>query len=167
MRLSGCTVHFVTAELDAGPIIAQAAVPVLADDTEDTLAARVLRRGTSALPAGRALVRRGPHLGGGGPSCRQRRSARCHPALLDRSLVRYKSPAIFNEEPTWPIRRTISPLILQTYHSFSKLVLFAILFIVLLLSSMALGLIGSATIFALLLGVGGTVALLVAFAVLE
>ena len=59
------------------------------------------------------------------------------------------------------------PAHLQTYHSFSKLVLFAILFIVLLLSSMALGLIGSATIFALLLGVGGTVALLVAFAVLE
>ena len=44
--------------------------------------------------------------------------------------------------------------------------LFAVLFIVLLLASMALGLIGSATIFALLLGIGGTVALLVAFAVL-
>ncbi len=58
------------------------------------------------------------------------------------------------------------PAHLQTYHSFSKLVLFAVLFIVLLLASMALGLIGSATIFALLLGIGGTVALLVAFAVL-
>ena len=58
------------------------------------------------------------------------------------------------------------PAHLQTYHSFSKLVLFSILFIVLLLACMALGLVGSAYIFALLLGIGGTVALLVAFAVL-
>lgn len=43
-RISGCTVHFVTPELDAGPIIAQAAVPVLAGDTADTLAARILRQ---------------------------------------------------------------------------------------------------------------------------
>ena len=42
VRLHGCTVHFVTPGLDSGPIIAQAAVPVLADDTEDTLATRVL-----------------------------------------------------------------------------------------------------------------------------
>ncbi|MGD9953550.1 MAG: phosphoribosylglycinamide formyltransferase [Burkholderiales bacterium] len=38
----GCTVHFVTEKLDHGPIIAQACVPVLADDTPDSLAARVL-----------------------------------------------------------------------------------------------------------------------------
>jgi phosphoribosylglycinamide formyltransferase-1 len=44
VRVSGCTVHFVTPELDAGPIIAQAAVPVLASDTADTLAARILRQ---------------------------------------------------------------------------------------------------------------------------
>jgi phosphoribosylglycinamide formyltransferase-1 len=43
-RVSGCTVHLVTPELDSGPIIAQAAVPVLADDTADTLAARILRQ---------------------------------------------------------------------------------------------------------------------------
>jgi phosphoribosylglycinamide formyltransferase-1 len=43
-RISGCTVHFVTPELDAGPIIAQAAVPVLACDTADSLAARILRQ---------------------------------------------------------------------------------------------------------------------------
>jgi len=42
VKLHGATVHFVTAELDHGPIIAQAAVPVLDGDTEDTLAARVL-----------------------------------------------------------------------------------------------------------------------------
>jgi phosphoribosylglycinamide formyltransferase-1 len=41
-RISGCTVHFVTADLDAGPIIAQAAVPVLDGDIEEMLAARVL-----------------------------------------------------------------------------------------------------------------------------
>ncbi|MDO5685791.1 MAG: phosphoribosylglycinamide formyltransferase [Neisseria sp.] len=41
-KLAGCTVHFVTAELDHGPMVAQAAVPVLADDTADSLAARVL-----------------------------------------------------------------------------------------------------------------------------
>jgi phosphoribosylglycinamide formyltransferase-1 len=39
---AGCTVHQVTAELDHGPILAQAAVPVLPDDTAETLAARVL-----------------------------------------------------------------------------------------------------------------------------
>jgi phosphoribosylglycinamide formyltransferase-1 len=42
VRIHGCTVHFVTADLDHGPIIIQAAVPVLCHDTEQTLAARVL-----------------------------------------------------------------------------------------------------------------------------
>jgi len=42
VRIHGCTVHLVVPELDAGPIIAQAAVPVHAADTPDTLAARVL-----------------------------------------------------------------------------------------------------------------------------
>lgn len=41
-KFAGATVHQVTAELDHGPILAQAVVPVLPDDTEDTLAARVL-----------------------------------------------------------------------------------------------------------------------------
>ena len=41
-RVAGATVHLVTTELDHGPILAQAAVPVLANDTADTLAARVL-----------------------------------------------------------------------------------------------------------------------------
>jgi phosphoribosylglycinamide formyltransferase-1 len=43
VKIHGCTVHFVTPDLDHGPIIVQAAVPVLRDDTEQTLAARVLR----------------------------------------------------------------------------------------------------------------------------
>lgn len=44
VKVHGCTVHFVTAELDSGPIVIQAAVPVLARDTADTLAARVLEQ---------------------------------------------------------------------------------------------------------------------------
>jgi phosphoribosylglycinamide formyltransferase-1 len=43
-KVAGVTVHFVTPDLDHGPIIAQAVVPVLPDDTEATLAARVLAR---------------------------------------------------------------------------------------------------------------------------
>jgi len=41
VKVTGCTVHFVTHDLDAGPIILQAAVPVLPDDVEETLAGRV------------------------------------------------------------------------------------------------------------------------------
>ena len=44
VRLHGCTVHFVTLALDHGPIVAQAAVPVLQDDDEQRLAARVLEQ---------------------------------------------------------------------------------------------------------------------------
>jgi phosphoribosylglycinamide formyltransferase-1 len=44
VKVHGCTVHFVTAELDAGPIVAQAAVPVLPGDTAAVLAARVLEQ---------------------------------------------------------------------------------------------------------------------------
>jgi phosphoribosylglycinamide formyltransferase 1 len=41
-RISGCTVHFVDEQLDAGPIVMQAAVPVLDEDTVETLSARIL-----------------------------------------------------------------------------------------------------------------------------
>jgi phosphoribosylglycinamide formyltransferase-1 len=44
VKIHGCTVHFVTQELDAGPIVLQAAVPVLANDTPALLAARVLEQ---------------------------------------------------------------------------------------------------------------------------
>ncbi len=44
VRIHGCTVHFVTAQMDCGPIIIQAAVQVMPDDTEETLAARVLQQ---------------------------------------------------------------------------------------------------------------------------
>jgi len=44
VKTHGCSVHFVTPQLDHGPIIIQASVPVLPDDTEQTLAARVLQQ---------------------------------------------------------------------------------------------------------------------------
>ncbi|MFN6961319.1 MAG: phosphoribosylglycinamide formyltransferase [Rhodocyclaceae bacterium] len=57
VRVHGCTVHFVTPALDCGPIIIQAAVPVLATDTPDTLAARVLEQEHLIYPqAARALL---------------------------------------------------------------------------------------------------------------
>ncbi len=66
VRIHGATVHFVSAELDGGPIIIQGAVPVLADDTEETLAARVLRVehriypfALQAVAAGRIRLRDG------------------------------------------------------------------------------------------------------------
>ncbi len=43
VKFSGCTVHFVTEDVDAGAIVTQAAVPVLDDDTPETLAARILK----------------------------------------------------------------------------------------------------------------------------
>lgn len=59
MRIHGCTVHFVTPEMDDGPIIAQAAVPVLPDDTPDTLAARVLTMEHRLYPLALSLVASG------------------------------------------------------------------------------------------------------------
>ena len=51
VRLHGCTVHLVRPGVDEGPILAQAAVPVLPDDTEATLGARVLREEHRIYPA--------------------------------------------------------------------------------------------------------------------
>ncbi|MCA3273316.1 MAG: phosphoribosylglycinamide formyltransferase [Roseomonas sp.] len=51
VRLHGCTVHLVTAGVDEGPILAQAAVPVLPDDTQASLAARVLAEEHRLYPA--------------------------------------------------------------------------------------------------------------------
>ena len=49
-KLAGATVHFVTPELDHGPIVAQAAVPVLAGDTPESLAKRVLKQEHAVYP---------------------------------------------------------------------------------------------------------------------
>lgn len=59
VRVHGCTVHFVRYEVDAGPIIAQAAVAVLAGDTPATLAARVLDAEHKIYPMALALVASG------------------------------------------------------------------------------------------------------------
>ncbi len=56
VRVAGCTVHFVDAAVDHGPIIAQAAVPVLADDTEETLSARILEQEHRLYPYALALL---------------------------------------------------------------------------------------------------------------
>lgn len=55
----------------------------------------------------------------------------------------------------------------QTYEGFSKLVTFSLLWIVVILASMALGLVGGLSILGLLLGIGGSIALLIGFAVLS
>jgi phosphoribosylglycinamide formyltransferase-1 len=59
VKISGCTVHFIVSELDSGPIIAQAAVPVLPGDTEATLAARVLDEEHKLYPNALKLVAEG------------------------------------------------------------------------------------------------------------
>lgn len=76
VRIHGCTVHFVTPQLDHGPIIIQAAVPVLAGDTPETLGARVLQQehliypqavrwfleGRITVAHGRVLVQSATHI---------------------------------------------------------------------------------------------------------
>ncbi|GAB3128158.1 phosphoribosylglycinamide formyltransferase [Novispirillum itersonii] len=59
VKLHGCTVHFVRPALDDGPILAQAAVPVLPEDTPDTLAARVLEQEHRLYPLALRLIAEG------------------------------------------------------------------------------------------------------------
>ncbi|RWE57414.1 phosphoribosylglycinamide formyltransferase [Mesorhizobium sp.] len=59
IRIHGCTVHFVTLDMDDGPIIAQAAVPVMVGDSEDMLAARVLKAEHRLYPLALGLVAEG------------------------------------------------------------------------------------------------------------
>jgi phosphoribosylglycinamide formyltransferase-1 len=56
VKVAGATVHFVTEELDGGPIIVQRTVPVLDDDTHATLAARILVEEHRAYPEAVSLV---------------------------------------------------------------------------------------------------------------
>jgi phosphoribosylglycinamide formyltransferase 1 len=56
VKIAGCTVHVVTADLDAGPIIAQSAVPVLPADTVETLSARILVQEHRLYPEAIGLV---------------------------------------------------------------------------------------------------------------
>ncbi len=57
--ITGCTVHFVRLEMDSGPIVAQAAVPVVPGDTEDSLAARVLEAEHKLYPEALRMVAAG------------------------------------------------------------------------------------------------------------
>jgi phosphoribosylglycinamide formyltransferase-1 len=59
VKITGCTVHFVRPELDTGPIVAQAAVPVLPGDSSDDLAARVLQAEHRLYPLALRLVASG------------------------------------------------------------------------------------------------------------
>ncbi|MDH5772592.1 MAG: phosphoribosylglycinamide formyltransferase [Rhodospirillaceae bacterium] len=59
VRFSGCTVHFVRSAMDEGPILAQAVVPVLPDDTPDTLGARVLEQEHIIYPLALRLIAEG------------------------------------------------------------------------------------------------------------
>jgi len=82
VRLSGCTVHYVTPAMDAGPIIVQAAVPVTPDDDEASLAARILDAEHVCYPLAVRLIAEGrvrvsegrAVIAGGGP---------CGPALIN------------------------------------------------------------------------------------
>jgi len=58
-RFSGCTVHFVDGGVDTGPIIIQAVVPILQDDTADTLAARILEQEHRSYPRAIQLIAEG------------------------------------------------------------------------------------------------------------
>jgi phosphoribosylglycinamide formyltransferase 1 len=59
VKVTGCTVHLVTDDLDAGPIVVQRTVPVLEDDTEETLSARILAQEHEAFPEAIALFAAG------------------------------------------------------------------------------------------------------------
>lgn len=59
VRVAGCTVHYVVPELDSGPIIAQASVPVLHGDTADTLAARILTEEHKLYPLALKMIAEG------------------------------------------------------------------------------------------------------------
>jgi phosphoribosylglycinamide formyltransferase-1 len=59
VKISGCTVHFVDEGMDTGPVILQAAAPVLPDDTEESLSARILKQEHRIYPAAIRLFAEG------------------------------------------------------------------------------------------------------------
>lgn len=74
VKLHGCTVHFVTEEMDDGPIIIQAAVPVVDEDTPETLAARVLEREHEIYPQALEWLARGLLRASGGRTFLKRKA---------------------------------------------------------------------------------------------
>ena len=81
VRVSGATVHFVSEEMDAGPIISQGVTPVVAGDTEDALAARILAMEHRLYPLALKLVASGA-------------------AWLENGRVEFASPDL--STPLWP-----------------------------------------------------------------
>jgi len=87
-RFSGCTVHFVDGGVDTGPILIQAVVPVLQDDTAETLAARILEQEHRIYPRAIQLIAENRvHINGRqvsiDPTCPASRSALVNPSLED------------------------------------------------------------------------------------
>jgi phosphoribosylglycinamide formyltransferase-1 len=80
VKVSGVTVHLVTAELDAGPIVIQRVVPVRDDDTAETLSARILEEEHRAYPEGVAMLLEGGWSIDGRRFVRSRTSAAASPA---------------------------------------------------------------------------------------
>ncbi|NGO64561.1 phosphoribosylglycinamide formyltransferase [Rhizobium daejeonense] len=78
MRIAGCTVHFVTEGMDEGPILAQAAVPVVTGDTADSLAARVLTVEHKLYPLALKLMAEGKVRMEDGHAVRERQGT-AHP----------------------------------------------------------------------------------------
>lgn len=86
VRIHGCTVHFVVAGMDEGPIIAQAAVPVMDEDTPETLGSRVLEQEHRIYPLALRLVA-GGHVQIEGNRVRLDGPAYASPALLSPTPV--------------------------------------------------------------------------------
>ena len=101
MKVTGATVHLVTPELDAGPIVVQAPVPVLDDDTVETLSARILVEEHRIYPRGdcdraaRRLARRGAAVRAGGRGIARRLAA-------GGSVVPPGAPAVASRCPSCP-----------------------------------------------------------------
>jgi phosphoribosylglycinamide formyltransferase-1 len=66
VRIAGCTVHFVRPAMDEGPILVQAAVPIAADDTADSLSARILEQEHQIYPLAVRLIAEGRARAAGG-----------------------------------------------------------------------------------------------------
>ena len=83
VRFAGCTVHFVTAEMDSGAIIAQAVVPVLPDDSEADLAGRVLAEEHRLYPLALRLVAEGRATLNAAGRCVLTESQPCQTVLIN------------------------------------------------------------------------------------
>ena len=84
---TGCTVHYVEEEVDAGAMIIQAAVPVLSNDTEESLSARVLRFEHKAYPAAVAMIANGHVIYKDGKIIRNHTDSTLENGLLNPALL--------------------------------------------------------------------------------